>query len=89
MSNKPKKIYAVSSNETSSSRLCKSVRDFFFHSKNLFGKANHALLLVVEEIYGISLRRSELSLHLRCRPCKRRLKNFIAVQTLISESQVF
>ena len=29
------------------------------------------------EVYGSSLRRSELFLHLRCRPGKRRLKNFI------------
>ena len=39
-----KKIYAASSNATSSSRLCKSEGDFS-HCKNLFGKANHALLL--------------------------------------------
>ena len=87
MSKTPKKIYVASSNATSSSRLFKSVGDFS-HCKNLFGKANHALLLAAEEIYGNSLRRSELSLHLRCRPCKRRLKNVIAVQTLISEGQV-
>ena len=54
----------------------------------LFGKANHALLLVAEEIYGSSPRRSELFLHLRYRIGKRRLRNFIAVQTLISESQI-
>ena len=88
MSKTPKKIYAAStSNAKSSSRLCKC-EGGFSHCKNLFGKANHVLLLAAEEIYGSSLRRSELSLHLRCRLCKRRLKNFIAVQTLISENQV-
>ena len=76
MSKTPKKLYVASSNATSSSRLCKSVRDFF-HCKNLFGKSNHALLLPAEEVYGSPLWRSELFPHLRCRPCKRRLKNFI------------
>ena len=77
MSKTPKKIY-VASNATSSSKLFKSVGDFS-HCKNLFGKANHALHLAAEEIYGSSLRRSELFLHLRCRPDERRLKNFIAL----------
>ena len=87
MSKTPRKMYLASSHATSSSGLCKSVGDFSF-GKNLFGKANHALLLASEEIYGSSLRRSELFLHLHCRPCKRRLKNLIAVQALISESQI-
>ena len=67
MSKTLKKIYAASSNATSSSRLCKSVEDFS-RRKHLFGKANHALLLAAEEIYGISLRKSELFMRLRCRP---------------------
>ena len=62
MSNTPKKIYVASSNATSSSRLFKSVGDFS-HCKSLFRKANHALHLAAEEIYGSSLRRSELFLH--------------------------
>ena len=62
MSKTPKKIYVASSNATSSSRLFKSVGDFP-HCKNLFGKANHALHLAAEEIYGSSLWRSELFLH--------------------------
>ena len=79
MSKTPKKIwYVASSNATTPSRLFKSVGDFS-HCKNSFGKANHALHLAAEEIYGSSLRRSELFLHLRCRPGKRRLKNFIAL----------
>ena len=62
MSKTPKKIYVASSNATSSSWLCKSVGDFS-QCKNLFGKANHALLLAAEEIYGSSLRRNQLFLH--------------------------
>ena len=83
----PKKICLAFSNATSSSRLFKFVGDFS-HCKNLFEKANHALLLAAEGIYGSSLRRSELFMRLRCRTCKRRLKNFIALQILISESQI-
>ena len=49
----PKKIYVASSNATFSSRLCKSVGDFP-HLKNLFGKANHALLLAAEVVYDSS-----------------------------------
>ena len=78
ISKTPKKIYVAASNATSSSRLFKSVGDFS-HCKNFFGKANHALHLAAEEIYGSSLRRSEIFLHLGCRPGKRRLKNFIAL----------
>ena len=78
MSKTQKMIYVAYSNATSSSGLFKSVGDFS-HCKNLFGKANHALHFAAEEIYGSSLRRSELFLHLRCRPGKRRLKNFIAL----------
>ena len=75
----PKKTYVASSN-ASSSKLLKSVGDFS-HCKNLFGKANHALHLALEEIYGSSLRRSELFLHLRCRPGKRRLTKLHSVYT--------
>jgi len=82
MSKTPRKIYTASSNSTSSSRLCKSLGDLS-HCKNLFGKANPALLLATEEIYGSSLQRSELFLHLRFKPCKRRLKDFTAFKTLI------
>ena len=55
----PRKISAVSSNATSSCRLCKSVGDSA-HKKNLFGKVNHVLLVAVEEIYSSSLQMSEL-----------------------------
>ena len=69
----PKKMYVASSNATRSSRLFKSVGDFS-HCKNLFGKANHALHLVAEEIYGSSLRRSELFLHFAVDRAKDALK---------------
>ena len=87
MSKTQKKIYVASSNATSSSRLFKSVGDFS-HCKNLFGKANHALHFAAEEIYGSSLRRSELFLHLRCRPGKRRLKNFSYTDTNFRKSHI-
>ena len=80
MSKTQKKIYVASSNARSSSRLFKSMGDFS-RCENLFaiGKANHALHFGAEEIYGSSLRRRELFVHLRRRPGKRRLKNFIAL----------
>ena len=82
----PKKIYPASSNATSCCRLCKAVRDSD-HCRNLFGKANRTLLVVAENIYGSSFQRSESLPHLLCRPCERRLRNFIAFKALISESQ--
>ena len=60
----PKKIYAASSNPTSSCRVCKSVGDFA-HCKNLFGKANCPLPVAEEEIYGSSLQRRKSWLPLR------------------------
>ena len=82
----PKKIYPASSNTTSCCRLCKAVRDSD-HCRNLFGKANRTLLIAAENIYVSSFQRSESLPHLLCRPCERRLRNFIAFKTLISESQ--
>ena len=70
MSKTPKKIYAASSNATSFSRFCKKLGDFSYY-KNLFGKANRALLLAEEGIYDRSLQRSELFLHLCCRPLQK------------------
>ena len=46
-----------------------------------------ALLAAAEDIYGRPLRQDNLLPHLLCRPCERRLKNFIAFKTVISESQ--
>ena len=77
MSKTPKKIYAPSSNATSSCRLCKSVGDSA-NCKNLFGKANCMLLVAMEEIYGSFFQRSELLPHLLCRSCEKHLKSFIA-----------
>ena len=60
----------------------------FLNCAKFFGKANRVLLLAAEETNGSSLQRSKLSLHLRCRPCKGRLKNFIALKTLISDNKI-
>ena len=67
MSKTPKKIYAASSNATSSS-LGNSA-----HCKTFLGKANRKFLAAAE-IYGSSLQRRELLPHLLSRPCKRRLE---------------
>ena len=53
MSKTPKEIYVASSNATTYPGLFKSMGDFS-HCKNLFGKANNALHLSAEEIYGSS-----------------------------------
>ena len=82
----PKKIYPASSKTTSCCRLCKAVRDSDL-CRNLFGKTNRTLLVAEENIYVSSFQRSESLPHLLCRPCERRLRNFIAFKTLISESQ--
>ena len=49
MSKTPRKMHLASSNATSSSRLCKSVGNFSY-CKNLFGKANHTLLLAAGDL---------------------------------------
>ena len=82
----PKKVYPASSNAPSCFRLCEAVSDSD-HCRNLFGKGNRTLLVAAEKIYGSSLQRSESLPHLRCRPCERRLRNFIAFKKLISKSQ--
>ena len=82
----PKKIYPASSNATSCCRLCKAVRDSD-HCRILFGKANRTLLVAAGNIYGSPFQRNESLPHLLCRPCERRLRNFIAFKTMISESQ--
>ena len=84
MSKTPKKIYAAPSNATNSCGLYKSVGGSAI-CKNLLRKANRTLLVAAEGTSS-SLQRSELLLHLLCRPCRRRLKNFIAFNTLILQS---
>ena len=79
-----KKIYPVSSNTKSCCRLCKAVSDSD-HCRNLLGKGNGMLFVAAENIYGSSLQRGESLPHLLCRPCERRLRNFMAFKTLISE----
>ena len=79
----PKKRYTSSASfNTSSCRLCGSVKDAT-HCKNLFAKANHALLAAAEDIFN-SLLCHELLPHLLCRSCERRLKNYVAFKTLIA-----
>ena len=67
-------------------RLCKSVTDASY-SKNIYGKGNRALLAAAQDIYGRPLRKDKFLPHLRCRPCERRLKNYIVFKTVISETQ--
>lgn len=84
--NTPKKRYTSSASiNTSSCRLCGSVKDAS-HCKNLFGKTNRALLAAAEDIFD-SLPCRELLPHLLCRCCERRLKNYVAFKNLIAQSQ--
>ena len=78
ISKTPKKIYAASSNATSSCKLCKSVGEFLALKICLEKQIVYSYLLLKRFTFLPFLQRSELFLHLRCRPCKRRLKNFIA-----------
>lgn len=83
----PKKISTSSSTANiSCCRLCKSVGDVSC-SKNIYAKGNRALLAAAEDVYGRPLRQDKLLPHLLCRPCERRLKNFMSFKTVISESQ--
>ena len=50
-------------------------------------RGNRALLAAAEDIFGRPLRQDKLLPYLLCRPCERRLKNFISFKTVISESQ--
>ena len=77
----PKKIYAASSNPTSSCRLSKSVGDFA-HCKNLFGKANVRCPLEEKRFTVVPFRGRN-----HCCLYERRLENFIAFKTLILERQ--
>ena len=87
LSQTPKKVCRPSANVNSSCcRLCKSIGDVSF-SKNIFAKGNRALLAAAEDICGGPLRRDQLLPHLLCRPCERRLKNFVNFKTTIKESQ--
>ena len=80
------KRYASSADINGSScRLCGSVK-VARHCKNLFAKANRALLAAAEDIFN-SLPCHELMPHLLCRSCERQLKNYVAFKTLIAQSQ--
>ena len=83
----PQKVYkSVGKNVSNCCRLCKSFGDVS-HRKNLFGKGNRALLAAAENIQGNFLLRSESLPHLLCRPCERRLNNFIVFKSTIIEAQ--
>ena len=85
MSKTPKKIYMQRLVTQQVLAGSGSLWGILLNRKNLFGKANRALLVAAEEIYGISLQRRELLPHLICRPCERRLKNFVAFKIMILE----
>ena len=83
----PKKISKSSTAANiSCCRLCKSVGDISCW-KNIYAKGNRALLAAAEDVYGRPLRKDKFLPHLLCRPCERRLKNFISFKTVINESQ--
>ena len=73
--------------DISSCRLCGAVGDRLW-SKNLFVKRNRALLAAAEDICGFALKQDDnLTPHLICRACERRIKNFVAFKTLIIQNQ--
>ena len=83
----PKKISKSSTTANiSCCRLCKSAGDVSC-SENIYAKGNRALLAAAEDIYGRPLRQDKLLPQLLCRPCERRLKNFVSFKTVICESQ--
>lgn len=85
----PKKQYTRTKSvttESSSCRLCKSVVDRR-HSKDLFGLVNRAILANAEIIYGKTLRQDDALPHLICRPCERRVNNFITFKKLVEDTQ--
>ena len=83
----PKKVHkSVGENVSNCRHLCKSFSDVS-HRTNLFGKGNRALLAAAENIQGNPLLCSESLPHLLCRPCKRRLNNFIDFKSTIIEAQ--
>ena len=79
----PRKVYkSVGKKDLTS----KSIGDIS-HWKNLYGKGNCALLAAVENICRSPLTHSESLPHLLCRPCERRLKNFIIFKTTTIQSK--
>ncbi len=81
----PKKIYKKFFGSTIC-RLCKSVTEPK-HSKNLFKDLNRDILRSAESIYGEDFQRDSALPHLICRPCERRVNNFIAFKNIICETQ--
>lgn len=84
----PTKAYRASnlSVDSSSCRLCRAIGDPN-HRKNLFNSSNRDLLRTAEQICGHSIVYDANLPHLLCRPCERRLKNVIALQRIIVETE--
>ena len=83
----PKKVCkSVGANVINCCRLCKSFGDVSYW-KNLFGKGNRTLLATADNIQGNPLLCSESLPHLLCRPCERRLNNFIVFKSTIIQAQ--
>lgn len=77
---------SVGSKRLNCCRLCKSF-DNVSHWKNLFGKGNWALLAAAENIHINPVLHVESLPHPLCRPCERRLNNFIAFKSMIIKTE--
>ncbi len=85
--NTPKKVYGAQSLDNDSTcRLCKSVGDPA-HRYNLFSKTNSEILSFAERIYGEALPNKPELPKLICRPCERRVRNFVAFRNTIIQTQ--
>ena len=83
----PKKVYAKSNLDSKSMcRLCCSIIDPK-HCKNLYNKASVNVLASAELLYGGKLLRGDSLPHLVCRPCERRLDNFMKFKNMICDNQ--
>ena len=85
--NTPKKVYGAQSLDNNSTcRLCKSVGDPA-HRYNLYSKTNSEILSSAEHIYGEVLPNKPELPKLICRPCERRVRNFVPFRKTIVETQ--
>lgn len=81
----PRKVYKSVGKKDLTSKSIGNIS----HWKNLHGKGNCALLAAVENICRSPLTHSESLPHPLCRPCERRLKNFILKTTTIQSKNSF
>ena len=77
---------AQSLDNNSTCRLCKSVGDPA-HRYSLYSKTNSEILCSAENIYGEVLPNKPELPKLICRPCERRVRNFVAFRKTIVETQ--